>query len=215
MPALLFFTTKQKGDAMKWCVIIIAMLALGLQAKETGNLKGVVIDPEGNPAVGATVRVIGTPRGAITKSDGIFLIVGVDVGKWDIQATLIGSEPATQKIDINANKTSSLTFNLSADEIILDEVAVVAEKMVDLKSVGSSSNLLDFTSPSNNSASRSQKNRSSRKASTQIRVDGMDVSDKFTGGFGSIGNTYYPGVSQQALDNLKVKTNGLLRNNST
>lgn len=127
MPALLFSTNKQKGDAMKWCVIILAMLALELQANETGNLKGIVIDPEGVPAVGATVRVLGTPRGAITKSDGKFLISKIDVGKWDIQATLIGSEPLKKNVEIIANEASSLTFNLSQDNIELTCCFVVTK----------------------------------------------------------------------------------------
>lgn len=212
---------------MKRFILIITTLVMviGFNAysSTTGNVKGIVIDAEGNPAVGATIRVKGTPRGAITKSDGKFYISGIDVGTWEIQATLIGSEPMIKKVQISSGSTVELEFNLSADEIMLDEVEVVAEKLVDVKSIGSEkkigqdviknvatanvNSLVSLTAGVNNTGSGFQI-RGSRSDQTQIRVDGMDVSDQFTGGYGSIGNTYYPGVSQNALEEMNVKTGG-------
>lgn len=212
---------------MKRFILIITtfVLAIGFEsyASTTGSISGKVIDQDGNPAVGATIRVLGTPRGVITKSDGKFYLSGIDAGQWEIQATLIGSEPLKKKIVVSAGKTTNVNFNLSADEVMMDEVEVVAEKIVDLEMTGSERKIdqeivrnvatANVTSLVSLSAGVSNAGsgfiiRGSRSDQTQIRVDGMDVSDQFTGGFGSVGNEFYPGVSQYALQEMNVKTGG-------
>lgn len=50
--------------------------------------------------------------------------------------------------------------------------------------------------------------RGSRANETQIRVDGLEVSDRFSGGFGSSGTTYSPTVSNFAVEEVQVLTGG-------
>ncbi|MDC1068151.1 TonB-dependent receptor [Candidatus Kapabacteria bacterium] len=212
---------------MKRFILIITtlVLALGFEAfaSTTGKISGIVIDGEGKPAAGATIRVLGTPRGAYTDAKGKFFISGIDVGEWEVQASIVGSEPFVKKIKVSSDRTTDIEFNLTVDEVMMEEVVVVSTKLVDMEAKGSErkigqetiqnvstanvTSLVSLTAGVSASGSGYQV-RGSRSDQTQIRVDGMDVSDQFTGGFGSIGNTYYPGVSQAALAEMNVKTGG-------
>lgn len=209
-----FFTT---------ILTIVLLISFDAIASTTGNLSGKVLDEEGNPAVGASVQVVGTPRGAIVKSDGKYYIGGIDAGEWEVKASIVGSEPLIKKIRISAGKTSTLDFSLAADEVMLDEVVVVAEKIIDMEEKGTERvfdqetvksiatnnvNALATLTAGVASGGSGFQVRGSRSDQTQIRVDGMDVSDQFVGGYGSVGNTYYPGVSQFALQEMSVKTGG-------
>lgn len=55
--------------------------------------------------------------------------------------------------------------------------------------------------------------RGGRAGQTQIRVDGLDVGDRFTGGIGSVGTTYSPTVSKSAAEDVQVTTGGVTTGN--
>src|ERR1700752_4786835 len=50
------------------------------------------------PIIGASVAVVGTRHGAISKSDGSFRILGVPVGRHSVQVRSIGFEPVTLQV---------------------------------------------------------------------------------------------------------------------
>ncbi len=56
-------------------------------------IKGKVTDENGKPLPGATVRILGTRKGAKTKPNGSFLINYVPSSVFDIKTTFIGKEP--------------------------------------------------------------------------------------------------------------------------
>ncbi len=62
---------------------------------DTGTITGVVIDRQTqSPIPGATVRVVGTTRGAAANAGGEFRIEGLPVGSYQLEVTSIGFEPA-------------------------------------------------------------------------------------------------------------------------
>lgn len=81
--------------------------------------KGIVLDKEGEPLIGASVRVDGTTIGATTDLDGAFSIRGVKKGAT-LTVTCIGYASQSMKWD-----GSDLYFTLSEDQQLLDEVVVV------------------------------------------------------------------------------------------
>src|SRR5690606_28326854 len=46
--------------------------------------------------------------------------------------------------------------------------------------------------------------RGSRSEETQIRIDGMNVGNQFTGGFGAGGSAYFPMISAYATEEVQV-----------
>ncbi|MCH5318178.1 MAG: TonB-dependent receptor [Paramuribaculum sp.] len=88
------------------------------QSDATGTLTGTVLDAEGEPLTGATIRVDGTTLATAADIDGKFSIAGVKKGS-KVTATFIGYTPAT--LEWNGQP---LEFTLS-DNNLLDEVVVV------------------------------------------------------------------------------------------
>ncbi len=87
--------------------------------QQTGICVGTVFDTEGEPVVGATVKVAGANVGTMTDIDGNFSLNGVKKGAT-INITAIGY--ASQSKTWNGDK---LVFTLSMEDNALDELVVV------------------------------------------------------------------------------------------
>ena len=86
------------------------------------TLKGVVVDVNGEPVIGARVSVVEEKsKGAMTDMDGAFSIPGVTVGQ-SVEVAYVGF--ATQTIRIQ--NQNPLRITLKEDEELLDEVVVTA-----------------------------------------------------------------------------------------
>lgn len=84
-----------------------------------GACTGVVVDENGEPLTGATVRVDGTNTAAMADLDGNFSLNGVKNGA-KLTVTFIGYQPAT--VTWNG---SPLTITLKSSDTVLDEVVVM------------------------------------------------------------------------------------------
>ncbi len=190
-----------------------------------GTLAGKVTDNEGKPLVGATVRIEGTTRGATTKSGGKYTIINVNPGSYTVSVTFVGYKKSlNERISISADLTTDLNVKLMPEIKTTTEIVVTAKqenKMVDDKVVGTNRNIQseDITKIARDNvqsvvtlSAGVQSDgggfvvRGGRANQTQIRVDGLDVGDQFTGGFGSAGATYSPTVSSFAVEEIQVLT---------
>ncbi|MDO4511439.1 MAG: TonB-dependent receptor [Bacteroidales bacterium] len=84
---------------------------------ESGHVKGVVVDQNGEPIIGASVSVVGTIRGAATDLDGKFSV------KADKNAKLQISSIGFKTVVVKA--ADAARVQLSEDKALLDEVVVV------------------------------------------------------------------------------------------
>ena len=92
----------------------------GMQAvQQNGVVKGQVVDHNGEPIIGATIKVIGTDRGTVTTLDGAFTLEGVNTGKLNISYVGFG----TKEVNFRAGETLNIT--LDEDMEALDEVVVI------------------------------------------------------------------------------------------
>lgn len=87
--------------------------------QQQGAVKGTVVDAQGEPIIGANVKVVGTTIGTITDLDGRFSLEVPAKGK--IEVSFIGY--ATKVVDVPANKLVKVI--LEEDTKLLDEVVVV------------------------------------------------------------------------------------------
>ena len=104
-------------------MLLLACLfvGIGLVTAQTQTVTGVVISEEdGQPVIGASVRVADTQLGAITDVDGKFQIPNVPSSAKTLVISYIGMESQTVTIKPN------LKVVLRTNSEMLDEVMVVA-----------------------------------------------------------------------------------------
>jgi TonB-linked SusC/RagA family outer membrane protein len=104
--------------------MLIAVLALGIPCQKANaqsiNLPGKVLDENGDPVAGASVRMQGSKGGVVTKDDGTFTIKSSLKGTLLITALGFGDK----SVDITGLTSVSVTLTKTNKE--LDQVVVTA-----------------------------------------------------------------------------------------
>ncbi len=106
-------------------VLLLLAATLGGPAEE-GALRGrVTFDDQQRPAVGATIRVIGTQSGAVTDDEGDFMVPGLAPGSYDVEVSFIGyRRERLSQIEIHPGVTTEIDVRLAPSPFNLDAVVV-------------------------------------------------------------------------------------------
>ncbi len=124
----------QRRVLVSLCVIALLASAAGYAAT-TGRLNGTVKDNEGLALPGVTVQItsanlMGT-QVAITGGDGSFSFAALPVGKYTVEASLVGFQGATGELRVSLDSTASVAFTLVpeqfSDEIIVEATVPVVD----------------------------------------------------------------------------------------
>ncbi len=112
-------------------VALTMFMGLGtLSAQTVGKLAGTVTAAgTAEPLVGANIEIVGERMGAATDIDGVYYILNIPPGKYELQASMIGFK--TMKVldvIVNAGRTTTIYFKLEVEAIEGEEVVVVAER---------------------------------------------------------------------------------------
>lgn len=94
-------------------------LEVNLQS-EKGNFKGTVLDGNGDPLIGATVKIKGSSEGTITDFDGNFILRS-SRKNVELEVSYVGYKTKT----ISAVRGKSLKVTLEEDSEALEEVVVI------------------------------------------------------------------------------------------
>lgn len=86
---------------------------------QTITVKGKVVDASGEPVIGASVLMKGTPNGTITDIDGNFTLANMQPG------VLVVSYIGYKTNEISVNSSAPIKVVLAEDSELLDEVVVV------------------------------------------------------------------------------------------
>lgn len=109
-------------------VSILVFFTLQVFAQPAQSIRGTVIDDASNTPVGfATVALLQTDPalGAITDASGNFTIPNVPVGRYDLQVTYVGYEPAIlREITVISAKQTFLTIQIKENASLLKEVVI-------------------------------------------------------------------------------------------
>ncbi len=207
----------------------VALLApLAVQAQTVGTLAGKVTNEKGESVRGATIKILGTSptRGAVSKEDGSFLIAGVRADVYDIQITSVGYSTYLNKgVRISVDQTTTLNARLQSSVSRTDSVFVSARAdVVVAERVGKQTSMtgeqmqrsartniqgaVALSSGVTTGGVNGFSIRGGRANETSIRVDGVEVSDPFSGGFGTTNSSYYPTVSTMAVEEVQVISSG-------
>jgi len=208
-----------------YTILITFMLVLSFEsfAGLYGKIEGTVLDKDGKPVYGATVRIPTIGKGANVKSDGKYRIINIESGTYKMIISALSYAADTVMVKVSADNTTVKNIVLGEDIALLEEVVVIGEKMVSKKSIGVETkigesefstaatndvnDLVTYTAGVANSGSGFTI-RGSRDNQTQVKLDGMDVGDQFSGGYGSLGAGLFPMVSAEATEEVQVKTGG-------
>jgi TonB-linked SusC/RagA family outer membrane protein len=96
------------------------------QAQATGTVSGRVVDSTAQqPIANATISIVGTQRGTITRNDGGFVISGVPVGSVRVRAARIGFTAQEQEVAVTSGGTASVSFALHPVAAVLSEIVTV------------------------------------------------------------------------------------------
>ena len=115
--------------ALTRCALVAAlasvMVTAPLAAQGTGIVSGRVIDSASQqPLVSATIRVIGTTSGTLTRNDGTYTLSGIRPGPQQLRVTRIGFAAQVRPITVIAGGTVTADFAMAAQASQLSEVVV-------------------------------------------------------------------------------------------
>ena len=95
-------------------------------------VRGTVVDVSSAPIVGATVAIEGTTLGAITDSEGKFLILGAEPGTAVVTVSFIGYKRfRSEPLELRRDEYCELSVTLEPESSQLDGAVVVATRKVD------------------------------------------------------------------------------------
>lgn len=110
--------------------LMIFMASGALSAQNVGKVAGMVTAAAtGEPLVGVNIEIVGERMGAATDIDGVYFILNVPPGKYELQASMIGYK--TMKVldvIVNAGRTTTIDFRLEVEVVEGEEVVVVAQR---------------------------------------------------------------------------------------
>jgi hypothetical protein len=107
-------------------LLFTVWLAPSAHAQEKGSIAGKVTDKKtGHALPFATVTVIGAQRGALTNSEGIYLVAGVPAGTWEVRVQFLGYGPESRPgVVVTAGKATAIDFQLQ-EVVVREEKTVV------------------------------------------------------------------------------------------
>lgn len=98
------------------------------------NIKGVITDPDGEPLIAATVRLLKADKdstyvnGTKTDVDGRFTLTGISNGKYIVEGKYIGYDASFVDVQVAGKSLNIDTLRLSEGGIALREVTVTGVK---------------------------------------------------------------------------------------
>ena len=117
-------------ELMKYMTSLLSllMISLSLLSQPKPVLQGRVTDQDGRPVVGASVRVLNSPAGAVCDGQGRFSIRGLTPGPRKLTFTASGYADALFETDITAGQNPDIEIRLRKTEMALDEVVVSSDR---------------------------------------------------------------------------------------
>jgi len=110
-------------------LLFLLLVAAALPAHaQRGIVQGHITTPTGQPAVGVSVGVQGTTRGATTNTTGDYRITGLNPGTYSLGVRLLGYITQERQVQVEAGQASTQDFQLAASTEQLNEVVVQGDK---------------------------------------------------------------------------------------
>lgn len=200
-------------------LLLFAFLPYLTFAGTVGKIKGKVTDvTTGEPLIGANVLVLGTSFGAATDVNGNYTISNLEAGVYQVRASFVGYQTVTiSNVRVNADLTTELNFQLPGEGVELQQINVVAERpliiksstnanrittsdVLDVLSVRGVDNILSLT-PGVVFQDKSIFIRGGRKDEVGFYLEGATITDPVVGGRGVT-------IIKDAIEEIQVQSGG-------
>ncbi|MCG6956151.1 MAG: carboxypeptidase-like regulatory domain-containing protein, partial [Gemmatimonadetes bacterium] len=104
---------------------VTALVGVSSAAAQTGAITGTVVSSDtGQPLSAAQVSVEGTGLGALTESNGKFLILRVPAGTYTVSAVLIGFANASTQVTVTDGESAVADLRMKPQAVSLSEIVV-------------------------------------------------------------------------------------------
>lgn len=177
--------------------VLLAALAPAASA-QTGKITGTVTDAAtGDPLPGVNVVLEGTTIGTSTNFDGDYTIIGIRPGTYDLIASFIGFETTRiQGVRIQIDLTTEIDIRIREEVLEGEEVVIIAERPLVQKDLTATTSVVsgdeiraipveNFGEVVNLQAGVVDGHfRGGRLGEVGYWVDGMPVTDVYSGGLG-------------------------------
>ena len=112
-----------KLKILKSIATSIFVLCASLSMAQTATISG-KITAEGKPLEFANVVLLGTTKGAVTDTMGVYKLSNLQAGNYLIRLTCIGYKKMDKTISIKNEENLTLNFDLSSNSNALNEVVI-------------------------------------------------------------------------------------------
>lgn len=119
----------------RYLALAVGLLLIGASAaaaQNTLNLQGRVTDAAGNGLAGAQVSVLNPEtnqnRGAISRADGSFTIVGLTPGSYKVSTTMLGYAAEERNIRLILGQNASIGFTLYEEAVAVKGIEAVTRR---------------------------------------------------------------------------------------
>jgi len=111
-----------------YMILLLFVISIPLAAAP-GNISGFIKNiNDGEPINYVNVFLENTVQGAITNSDGYYIILNVPEGTYTLVASMIGYRLQKREITVGSGERVRVNFDMEPEDIVLDEVIVSAER---------------------------------------------------------------------------------------
>ena len=126
-------------------LILMLLCIIFSFAQQTGQIRGKVIDDNGEPLSGAAVILPKLMIGAYTNEEGIFSLDKIPLGSNMVQVIYVGYDTLTKNLDIVANKVMTMSFVLHESGVLQDEVEISDKKHGEIERTELKNNVTEIT----------------------------------------------------------------------
>ena len=120
---------------MKKAILLILVSLTPLIAQNSGKISGIVRDAKTKePIPGVNIVIKGTMLGAATDVDGVYFILKVPPGTFEVTASIVGYQRMTQNaVQVHVNRTTTVDFALQQITIDLGQEVVITAMRPDVE----------------------------------------------------------------------------------
>jgi outer membrane receptor protein involved in Fe transport len=183
--------------------LILFVTAGVLHATTTGKIVGQVTDARTRePLIGCNIIIEGTYLGAASDADGNFVILNVPPGEYTLRASMIGYAPQIlEGVSVSVDRTTNLNIEMRVEAVEGEVVTVVADRPMIVRDRTSSESHVSADDIANMPVGTVSEVigtkagivdghfRGGRQGETMYMVDGVPVTDPFTGNQGVVVET--------------------------
>src|SRR5690554_5043918 len=92
---------------------VFSLLFLPIQAQETAEIRGNVVDENNHPIPFTTIYIEALRKGATADEAGNYILTNIPYGTWEVTASNVGHSPISKSITVDQPRITAINFQLA------------------------------------------------------------------------------------------------------